>query len=164
MSGAPDGFTWSTGKRAYPPGAMLLSTTIFIGVLAIFVTTTLHYEAIFYLDARLRSRQGKIRRSVPMVVAIMVCAHLAGIGIYAIVFASGAGPLALGHFVGPHMGATEYFYFAAEAYTSFGYGDIVPTSGLRVIASMTPLNGLLLLAWSGSFLYAAVHQRRIEDR
>jgi hypothetical protein len=143
---------------------MLLATTIVIGIAAIFLTTTLHYEAISYLDARLRSRQGRMRRSVPMVVAIMVCAHLIEIGIYALVFAGGAGPLALGYFVGPHMGTTEYFYFAAEAYTSFGYGDIVPTSGLRVIASMTPLNGLLLLAWSGSFLYAAVHQGRLEDR
>ena len=86
---------------------MLLATTILIGVLAIFITTTLHYEAIFYLDARLRVHPGRIRRSVPMVVAIMVCAHLVEIGIYAIVFASGAGPLALGHFVGPPMGATE---------------------------------------------------------
>jgi hypothetical protein len=143
---------------------MLLATTIIIGVLAIFITTTLHYEAILFLDSRLRNHQGRMRRSVPMVVATMVCAHLVEIGIYALVFAAGAGPLALGRVVGPHMGATEYFYFAAEAYTSFGYGDIIPTSGLRVIASMTPLNGLLLLAWSGSFLYAAVHQRRIEDR
>lgn len=100
---------------------------------------------------------------MPMTVAIMVCAHLVEIGIYAGVFALGAGPLGLGHFVGPDMGLVEYFYFAAEAYTSFGYGDIVPTSGLRVIASMTPLNGLLLLAWSGSFLYAAIHQRSLGE-
>lgn len=141
---------------------MLLALTIAIGVVAILVTTTLHYEAIVFLDSRLRNHRGMMRRSVPLAVAIMICAHLTEIGIYAIVFAAGAGPLALGHIVGPHMGVTEYFYFAAEAYTSFGYGDIIPTSGLRVIASITPLNGLLLLAWSGSFLYAAVHQHRVE--
>jgi hypothetical protein len=143
---------------------MLLATTLLIGVLAIFFTTALHYETISYLDGRLRKHYESMRRSIPMAVAAMVCAHLVEIGIYALVFAVGAGPLGLGHFVGPRMGITEYFYFAAEAYTSFGYGDIVPTSGLRVIASMTPLNGLLLLAWSGSFLYAAVHQRRLENR
>jgi len=52
----------------------------------------------------------------------------------------------------------DYFYFAAETYSTLGYGDVVPTAQLRLIASIEPLNGLMLLAWSGSFLFILIQE------
>jgi hypothetical protein len=37
-----------------------------------------------------------------------------------------------------------------------GYGDIVPLGALRLVACVESLNGLLLLAWSGAFLYGVL--------
>lgn len=142
---------------------MILLLTLLLSGGALFSATAFHYEAIAFLDRRLSSKDGPLRRLVPVTVVVMIIAHLFEIALYGAIFALAAGPLRLGHFDGAaKMGATEFFYFAAEAYSSFGYGDIIPTGGLRVIASVAPLNGLLLLAWSGSFLYAAVHQRRVK--
>ena len=56
------------------------------------------------------------------------------------------------------MSAPDYFYYAAETYSSLGYGDIFPKGEIRLIASIGPLNGILLLAWSGSFLFALVQR------
>ena len=41
----------------------------------------------------------------------------------------------------------DYFYYAAEAYASLGYNNVIPI-------------GLLLLTWSGSFLFSLVEDWR----
>ncbi len=54
--------------------------------------------------------------------------------------------------------ALDFFYFAAETYSTLGYGDLVPVGALRLIASVESLNGLLLLSWSGAFLYGVLRE------
>ena len=49
-------------------------------------------------------------------------------------------------------GFLDFCYFAAETYSTLGYGDLVPLGALRVIASVEALNGVLLLTLSGAFL------------
>ena len=80
------------------------------------------------------------------------------------VYAAATQILGVGGFAGGRtMSPFSYFYFAAETYSSLGYGDISPVGALRLIASIGPLNGILLLAWSGSFLFALVQQSRPLD-
>lgn len=57
----------------------------------------------------------------------------------------------------------DFFYYAAEVYASLGYGDAYPTGEMRLIGSIAPLNGLLLLAWSGAFLFSLVEDWRNRD-
>lgn len=52
------------------------------------------------------------------------------------------------------MTAIDYYYYAAETYTSLGYGDIYPVGEIRLMASVTPIVGILLLGWSSTFLYS----------
>lgn len=86
--------------------------------------------------------------------------HLAEIALYAVSFWFISTKLNAGSFTGGQpSNPTDFFALAAESYTSFGYGDIVPSGLLRFIVSLSPINGLLLLAWSGAFLYGVVHQR-----
>lgn len=47
----------------------------------------------------------------------------------------------------------DYFYFSIVSYTSLGHGDVFPSGHLRFITGVEALNGLLLIAWSGSFIY-----------
>ncbi len=51
------------------------------------------------------------------------------------------------------QGFAEALYFSAEAYTSLGLGDVTPYGSARLLAGVEALNGLLLIAWSASFLY-----------
>ena len=141
---------------------MQMLATILIAVAALTGTTAFHYEVMTFLDGALRARTRSIRPILPLILMIVVVAHLIEIGFYTAIFALAAGPLGLGAFHGvPTMGAIEYFYFSAQTYSTVGYGDIVPTGDLRILAGVAPLNGLLLLAWSGAFLYNAVHQRPV---
>lgn len=50
-----------------------------------------------------------------------------------------------------------------ETYSALGYGDLFPLGYLRLIASVSPLNGSLLLAWSGSFLFLLIRDNFIDN-
>ena len=127
-----------------------------ICAILVLVTTSFHYEALRWLAARARKRQAN-RRSVPATLFLLVLAHIVEIGAYAVAYWAAAVPLHIGSFGGREaLHALDYFYYAAETYSSLGYGDIFPVGEMRLIASIGPLNGILLLAWSGSFLFALV--------
>jgi Ion channel len=48
---------------------------------------------------------------------------------------------------------TSYLYYSAETLSSLGLGDIVPHGSVRLVTGIEVLNGLLLIAWSGSFVF-----------
>ena len=125
---------------------------------ALAATTAIHYEAMLVLAHRVHGDRNRLRRALPLAIIALVAAHVAEIAVYALVFWFSDRILHLGSLrsVGS-MGLPSFFYFAAETYSSLGYGDIIPTASMRLIASVEPLNGLLLLSWSGAFLYATVH-------
>jgi len=142
---------------------MPLLTAVILAALAVFATTTLHYESIHRLDLYARARSAY--PALYGVIAAVILLHMFEIGLYALLFALSDGPLGLGDFRGAGvMGPMDDIYFAAEAYASLGYGDITPTGAMRLIASVAPLNGILLLAWSGAFLFnLAQHWRTKPD-
>ncbi len=55
-------------------------------------------------------------------------------------------------------GTMGLFYASAVFYTSLGFGDVLPNAQLRFLASIEALNGLLLIAWSASFMFAAMNR------
>lgn len=128
----------------------LLATALAVALLVL--TTAVHCEGLKSLS-RPRSRPGA-RPGPVFVLPALVALHLAEIGFYAAAYAAGVEVLGLGalHRAG-RPSVLDYFCLASQTYSTLGYGDVVPTGALRMIASVEPLNGLLLLAWSGSFLF-----------
>lgn len=116
------------------------------------LTTALHYEGLKLLAI---PRRESIWRSGPAFAStLLVALHLAEIGLYAAAYAVGVNALDLGALHGAVAASgLDCFYFAAETYLTLGYGDVVPTGALRLVASVEPLNGLLLLAWTVAFLF-----------
>lgn len=134
----------------------MLSATclaILLCLAAIFGTTAFHYEAL-HLIGRFVRDHSRPRIAVPTVLTLVISAHLVEIVLYMIVYRIASGPLALGSFSGERSGVLGLFYYAAETYASLGAGNVFPHGELRVISSASSLNGILLLAWSGAFLYA----------
>lgn len=122
------------------------------------LSTALHYEGLKLLG-RAHGDEAPRRRPV-MVITALVALHLVEIAFYAFAYAAGVQVLDLGSLRGAAgTSALDYFYFAAETYSTVGYGDVVPTGALRLLASVEPLNGLLLLAWSGAFLFRLLEER-----
>ncbi|MCF6235182.1 MAG: potassium channel family protein [Gammaproteobacteria bacterium] len=53
---------------------------------------------------------------------------------------------------------SDYVYFSFSTYTSLGFGDIVPEGPLRFITGMEVLLGLVLIAWTASFMYVQMER------
>ena len=133
---------------------MVLATCLLLLV----ATTILHYEVLRLLSAVLPRATVAPRSKVVVVILAEFAAHSAqillyGTALYALVHWAGAG------FLGGGSSSLEScFYFSAETFTSLGYGDVVPSGSLRVIAGAEALNGLLLIGWSASYTYIAMER------
>ena len=46
----------------------------------------------------------------------------------------------------------DHLYFSYAAFTTVGFGDIVPTRPLRLLAGMEALTGFVLIIWTASYL------------
>lgn len=128
-----------------------------MAVSLVLATFLLHYAVLRWLSggmARIPMTAG-VRILAIVLVALM--AHLIEVGVYAGAYALGSGALALGDFGGQAIAEPlDYFYFSIVSYTSLGLGDVFPSGHLRFITGVEALNGLLLIAWSGSFIYIAM--------
>lgn len=128
-----------------------IGAAIALALAMLATTTAMHYEALQWLARAAKERRLSRPRVVGFLTAL-VGLHLAEVGLYALAYAAGAVLFGLGHLRGGSGTSLDYFYFAAETYSTLGYGDLVPLGALRLVASVEALNGLLLLAWSGAFL------------
>jgi hypothetical protein len=143
---------------------MAVLWSILLAGLVIMGTTVIHYEGIRRMDDYARAHPRGAYPTLLAVISGLIGLHLAEIGLYAALFAFADGPLDIGAFHGaPAMGPLDYFYYAAEAYASLGYGDVYPTGAMRLMGAVAPLNGLLLMAWSGCFLFSLVEEWRHKE-
>ena len=101
-----------------------------------------------------------------IVVSSAILLHLVEIGFYAIIIWALNVVIDVGDIVGAReFSGMDYFYYSAETFTALGTGDLSATGGLRLIASIEPLNGLVLIAWTGAFTYWAMeHYWNVKTR
>ncbi|MBS4095957.1 MAG: two pore domain potassium channel family protein [Sulfuricella sp.] len=142
---------------------MLLVSLISIALLVL--TTIIHYEVLRGLSVVLPGFGVPARTKLIMVIFGAFFAHVAEIvlyslAIYALVRNFGLGTLGdVGNF-----SLSVSLYFSAETFTSLGYGDVVPSGNLRLLAGAEALNGLLLIGWSASYTYLAMERFWNDDQ
>jgi hypothetical protein len=129
------------------------------GVVLLALTTVIHYEVLRGLTVSLPRIEVPPRARLVVVIFTTFFAHAAEIFLYAVTFYLlvrylGAGTLG----EAGTASLTVCLYFSAETYTSLGYGDILPSGSLRLLAGMEALNGLLLIGWSASYTYIAMER------
>ena len=127
---------------------------------ALFVATAyLHLLSLRFCSGRMASVPMRPHTRVLSIVSLLFLTHLFQIGLFAGSFWIAEAWFGIGGFRGADMeDPLDYLYFSAVMYTSLGIGDIVPTGHLRFLASVEALIGLLLIAWSASFLFAAMNR------
>jgi len=118
-------------------------------VVLLLLTSVVHYEALYLLTTRLETIVLRGRSRLVLMMLGTSFAHAVEVLLYAAAY------WGLAHFLGEGgLGSADgaslaaCLYFSAETYTSLGYGDIVPTGALRLLAGMEALNGLLLIGCS----------------
>ena len=90
-------------------------------------------------------------------------AHVIEIWIFAIGYFFMAQGEVWGSLVGNFDGRfLDCVYFSFTVYTTVGFGDIEPSGYIRYLTGIESLAGLVLVAWTASFLYVEM-QRHWEE-
>lgn len=133
--------------------------SIVIAAFAVLSTSWMHISVMRLISGRMTQVPLRPAHRVLLAVLILFVAHFCQVGLYALGFGVGQQFLSLGGFSGERVQTPlDYFYFSAVSYTSLGLGDIFPTDHLRFLTGVEALNGLLLIAWSGAFLFAMMNR------
>jgi hypothetical protein len=128
-------------------------------ILLVVVATVLHYEVLRLLSSGLPSFTGATRAKLLIVIFAAFIAHALEVLLYGAGYFWLSRIAGLGTLTGAAGSAFSVcLYFSAETYTSLGFGDVVPTGPLRLLAGTETLNGLLLIGWSASFTYLSMER------
>jgi hypothetical protein len=136
---------------------MLLIVALCLTLVA--ATTLVHFEVLALLSAKLPRMRVASRLKLVIVILATFSAHAAEIALYAATIWACVALAGVGGLAGP-AGASfsSCLYFSAETFTSLGFGDIVPSGPLRLLAGAETLNGLLLVGWSASYTYLSMER------
>ena len=121
-----------------------------VTLLCVFV----HYEAMSN-TSRLLTGPGIPRRvRIVALILTMLVAHVVEVWIFGLTYWWLDQWPQLGILPGPfHDGALDFIYFSVVTYTTLGFGDIIPTGPIRILAGSEALVGLALITWSASFAF-----------
>ncbi|WP_354685733.1 two pore domain potassium channel family protein [Cupriavidus necator] len=141
--------------------ALLCAAVLTVAVVAI------HYEALRLLSA-MHPRRWSGRVNIGVLIVCIILVHCVEAMVFAFGFWFADQMLGLGGMAGTIMpGAAGiqaqpaplvYAYFALETFTTQSLGDIYPVGATRLIASIEPLVGLILIGWSASFTYVMMRR------
>lgn len=141
-----------------------MTAAILISIVVVLLTTGVRLA--FFMVAAKYTLEAKVftwHRFFCLMLGIYA-SHLFDIVIYALAYYFAWHVLEIGTLSGDRSdGPLGHFYASAVMYTTIGFGDILPTGHLRFIASTQGLSGLLYIAWSASFIFAAMN-RMLKDR
>jgi hypothetical protein len=131
----------------------------FSGILLLLFTTVVHYEVLRLLARWLPVLAIPARARLIVVIFAVFIAHLVEIALYACAIFLFVRYPDIGSLEGSnHPSLAQCLYFSAETYSSLGYGDVVPSGEMRLLAGMEVLNGLLLIGWSASYTYISMER------
>jgi len=118
----------------------------------------LHYETL-HLLSRIQSRRWRGHVNVGVMIICIIVVHCLETLIFAAGYWFASHGLNLGQLTGSRDNSLLlYVYFALETYTTQSPGDIIPIGPIRLIASLEPLVGLILIGWSTSFTFLVMRR------
>ena len=124
-----------------------------VSILVVGICVSLHYEGLRLLSDWLPSPQHKHRKRIVMLILCLLVLHVAEIWVFGLAF-YGLVKMGAGELVGiSQFVLYDCVYFSAAAFTTIGFGDIVPTGPLRTLTGMEGITGLTMITWSASYTY-----------
>lgn len=118
------------------------------------LAVVVHYEILLRLSDYLPMTP--LRPRLNMVVAILgaLVAHTVEIYMFAAAYYVLIFEGSFGRLVGSAgLSFHECAYFSFCTYTSLGFGDLAPLGPLRVLTAVEALTGLVMIAWTASFMF-----------
>jgi len=114
----------------------------------------IHYEMLRWISLLIPRLNIRPRLRVLLGVFGALTAHVTQIWLFGIAYYWMSICEELGRLTGNTNGSLmDSVYFSFTTYTSLGFGDIEPVGDLRFLAGLEALTGLVLIAWTASFMY-----------
>ena len=146
---------WVIFPRGYYPARTLWVAIHKWGGLALGIAVAVHYYWLSFLSRCSLPRRiplsGRRRISIAVLGALM--AHVVEILVFGIGYFLLAGAGRFGTLEGFDGSLSDSVYFSFVAYTFLGFGDIVPVGQIRFVVVFETILGLVLIAWTASFLF-----------
>ena len=135
-----------------------MSLALLFSAVLVMACVFIHYEVLRFASGLLGRLTIPLRPRLLVVMAAVFMAHALEIWMYAAAYFL-AEYLGIGSLAGTfgHQ-FSDYLYFSTATYSSLGYGDIVPLGGLRMLAGIETVAGLVMIGWSASFTYLAMEK------
>ncbi|MGE5537664.1 MAG: ion channel [Gemmatimonas sp.] len=121
-------------------------------VVLVMACVLIHYEILRLTSDFMPRLSVPPRPRMLVVIGAAFLAHTIEVWVFAVAYYGLQDHLGFGSVEGA-SGIVDLVYFSAETYTSLGFGDVYPLGGLRLVAGVEALLGLLMIGWSGSFTY-----------
>ncbi len=124
--------------------------------------------AVFYeLMARawvLLPRLGGQRRQILFTISLLFIGHTIAVWLFGITDYVLDVRFHFGSLVGGPNGFWDHLYFSGVTYSSLGFGNIDATGGLRLLAVVESVLGLILIGWTVTFTYLVTHEYLLQRR
>lgn len=135
-----------------------IAVVLSVSTLLVVTCVAIHYRVLVAVSAMRRRPHLKARRWLNLVVLAALLAHVVELSVFAV-----------GYWLLEHERfgqivdaqgerSTDVWYFSFVAYTSLGFGDLTPRGPLRFITALETLTGLLLIAWTASFVFVEMQR------
>jgi len=136
-----------------------LFTAMFMSTVLVLVCVIIHYEVLRVASHLLPRLSIAPRPRILVAIGATFFAHTVEVWMYAVAYWLLSDHLGIGSFGGDfHGGFEDCLYFSTVTYTSLGLGDLYPLGGLRLVAGVETLTGLMMITWSASFTYLAMEK------
>lgn len=131
-----------------------LATLFIFNGIVVAIAVIVHCEALYRLALWLPKLQIPARFRALVGVSGTLLAHVVEVWVFAVgyflMLKWGTDSTLEGNFGGTLL---DCGYFSFTSYTSLGLGDIEPLGHIRFLVGLEALTGLILVAWTASFLY-----------
>ncbi len=135
----------------------LMMLTSLLSVFLVAVCVLLHYELM-----NLLARSFSLMRNHRLALLVTLFGLLAGHVVQIWIFGGGywltEHVLSAGTITPNTNDWFDYVYYSAMVYTTVGFGDLIPSGGLRMLTSAEALMGLSLITWSASFTFVQMQK------
>jgi hypothetical protein len=118
-----------------------------------------HYQTFVYLSSHSTLLSKKPRMRIIYAVYGAMLAHIVEVWLFALIYYYLLDDGNFGELIGSFDGSfLDCIYFSFSAYTSLGFGDIVPMGYFRFLAGLEALTGLVLISWTASFVFVEMQK------
>lgn len=125
-----------------------------INIIIISICIVIHYEMLLRISINLSKLKIRSRLKVLWGLLGVLLAHIMEVWVFAVAYYVCVKLERFGTLSGNiEHNLMDYGYYSFVTYTSLGLGDIIPTGHLRYLTGLEALVGLVLIAWSASFMY-----------